>query len=153
MSKPIIAGQKHVSEKKSSSSPQTKFKPRTQLDIPEWALKDIESQGMEARWLDALQMQENGNMHRNHWQVYRRDTSKVGPTGANAWGLPPDGTVRSGTCILGCRPTEIADAHREDLRQKAKRMTAAVKGQGAELRRMIQQAGIDGSATDETEIS
>jgi hypothetical protein len=150
MSNPIKPGQKHISEKPAPKKLRASFSPMTLLDVPEWAKKDCEEKDQEYRWVDAKQMQENGNMHRNHWQVYRRDASTV-PAGGDAFGLPPDGTVRRGTVVLAVRPKEIGDGHKAMLRQKAERMTSSVKKQGSDLRREIASSGA--RVIDETEIS
>lgn len=151
MSKPIVAGQKHASER-TSGKVKTSFSPISLLDVPEWVKKDCEDKGQEYRWVDAKQMTENGNLHKNHWQIYRRDTAKVGPEG-NAFGLPPDGTVRRGTVVLAVRPIEIGDGHRAYLKQRADRLNSSVKKQGAELKEMARNAGIGDRVIDETDVS
>lgn len=93
MSKPIVSGQKHISEKPASNKVKSSFSPMSLLDVPAWVRSDCEEKNLEFRWVDAKQLAENGNMHRNHWELYRRDKSTVS-SGGDGFGLPPDGTVR-----------------------------------------------------------
>jgi hypothetical protein len=151
MSKPIIGGKKHISEKAAPKSAKDLFKPRNLLDISDELKAELEAAGLDYRWVDAKQMSDSGNMHRNHWQIYRRPTGTVS-TGEQAFGLPPDGTVRRGTVVLAVRKNEISQGHREALREKTKRQTASVKGAARELRDMARKGGLNERIFDETEI-
>jgi len=152
MSKPIVDGKKHISEKAKPTKVKAAFSPRSVLDVPEFVHKDCESKDLEYRWVDAKQMGENGNMHKNYWEIYRRPADSVASEGA-LFGLPPDGTIRRGTLLLAVRPKETGDGHRQILREKSERQSQAVKKQGAEFRRMAREAGVTDRVIDETEIS
>jgi hypothetical protein len=141
-------GVKPLSQRKPPGSGKFLFTPRNPLDVPEQIKAAIEKEGKEYRWLDAKQMSTNGNFHRNYWEVYKRDTSKDHELGA--FGLPADGTIRSGTCILGVRPKQVGDGHRELLEDKRKRQNQALRNQNTEFRKQLQKEGI--VSKDDTDI-
>lgn len=151
MSKPMIDGKKHISEKPKSRSLKEMFRPRNLLDLPPEVEADFESKGLVGRWLDSKQMADQGNVHKNHWQIYRRPAGTVSNE-AQVFGLPPDGTVRRGTMVLGCRPKEVNEAHKEFLQDKANAQVGSVKKQGAELRAYAKSLGLNEHISDETEI-
>lgn len=152
MSKPMMDGKKHISEKPKATSTKNLFSPRNLLDVPDDLKKEIDAKGLEYRWVDSKQMAENGNMHKNHWTLYRRDTATVSPE-AQAFGLPPDGTIRRGTVVLAVRPKELGEGHKALLKEKADRQTASVKKQGAELKQMARRANVLDRIDDDIDIS
>jgi hypothetical protein len=152
MSKPTIDGKKHISEKPKGQSTQSAFTPMNTLDIPPEAKREIEEAGMEARWVDSKQFADHGNVHKNHWQLYKKASATVSQGVNPLTGLPPDGTIRRGTLVLAVRSKEISDGHRAELKRKAARMSGSVKNQGEELRQIARKGGISERIFDETEI-
>lgn len=151
MSNPIVGGKKSIAEKPKSKSLKELFRPRNLLDIPEEIKAELEQKGLVARWVDSKQMADGGNVHKNHWQVYRRDAAKVSSE-AQAFGLPPDGTVRRGTLVLAVRPKEIQEAHREALQEKADSRVRSIKKQGRELQAEARRFGLNERVKDDIEI-
>lgn len=152
MSKPIIDGKKHISEKPKGKSTAAAFSPRSLLDVPEDLKRELEEKGLECRWVDAKQMAEAGNMHRNHWEIYRRDPASISSE-AKVFGLPPDGTIRRGTVVLAVRPKDLGQAHKAMLKEKADRLTTSVKKQGAELKQLARRANVLDRIEDDIEIT
>jgi hypothetical protein len=137
-------GRKPVSERKQPGSKKILFAPRNRLDIPPDLEKALKNQGLEYRWLDAKRMAENGNLHQYHWEVYRVPSGSEKPSYAAA-----DGTVRSGTLVLGVRSLEMGDAHREFNQDRADRYLKAVKATRKEIAREARKEGLE--VDDDTE--
>ncbi len=146
----VPKGTKPLSQRKAPGSGSFSFTPRNPLDIPTGIQKQLDAKGMEGRWLDAKQMADRGNFHKNYWEIFKRDTSKDQELGLT--GLPPDGTIRSGTCILGARPIGVGDEHRKLLKEKRIRLKNAVKAKSEEAVQLARKAGAK-ILEDETEVT
>ena len=116
----------------------------TNFDIPEDVKKELESQGLEGRWLSAKRVYENNGYHKSGWQVYRRDPSAILDGAFKAFG-DPDGLVRRGDTILGVKTKEMAEKHRSYLRQQAdaQSMANVKKRHVEELRNIAREANED----------
>lgn len=140
-------GRKPVAQRQQPGSKKIIFTPRNRLDLPLDLQKKLKDQGLEYRWLDAKRMADSGNLHQNYWEVYRVEAGSEKPGYVAA-----DGTVRSGTCILGVRSVEMGDAHREFNHERANRALKAVKAERKELLRDAPEGfGID-DETDQKKI-
>ncbi len=129
---PKIKGTKPISQRKGPGASKFSFSPRNALDIPEEVQKELQAQDLEWRWLDATQMAKNMNLHRMRWEIYKRKPQSDG--GVSSVPVSPDGTIRSGTCILGVRPIETGDGHRAFNEEKRRAQNQAVKASGKAFR-------------------
>lgn len=143
-----MKGTKPLSQRKGPGTGDFVFTPRNPLDIPEALKKEIESKGLEYRWLDAKQMADHGNLHKNYWEIYRRDPDVDGDIGV--FNSSPDKTIRSGTVILGVRPKRVGDGHRQHLEESRKRQNRALRNAGRAFSEELRQRGV--YSKDEMEV-
>ncbi len=143
-----VKGTKPISAKKEKGSSSFSFTPRNPLDIPEELKRELKEQGLDYRWLDAKQMASNNNMHRMHWEIYKRKATSSEDLIKN--GLPADGTIRSGTCVLGVRKIDKSQAHKDFLKEKRVRQNQSLKSQVQQFREEARRGG--GSSKGEIEV-
>jgi hypothetical protein len=141
-------GTRPLSQRKPPGSGSFSFTPRNPLDVPESVKAACADAGLEYRWLDAKQMADRGNMHRMYWEIYKPEAEQIQKFKIS--GMAADGTIRSGTCILGVRPKNTGDGHRQLLKEKRVRLKEAIKAQNKEARRQAEKAGM--RFQDETEV-
>lgn len=113
-------------------------------DIPDVIKKELDSKGLEGRWLSAKSVYENGGYHKSGWQVYRREKCDIVDSAFKAHG-DPDGLVRRGDTILGVKTKEMAEKHRAYLRQQAEAQSMAnvKKRQVQELQDLAREGNLD----------
>lgn len=113
-------------------------------EIPPDVKKELDSKGLEGRWLSAKMVYENNGYHKSGWQVYRREKSDILDGAFKAFG-DPDGLVRRGDTILGVKTKEMAEKHRSYLRQQAdaQSMANVKKRHVEELRNIAKEANED----------
>lgn len=105
--------------------------------------KEIESKGLEYRWVDYKQMHENGGLHKNGWRAYKRENANISDSYGFRLGNDPNGLERRGHCLLAVRPTEVGDQHRALLVQKASIASKEHhKKAREEMRETAKEAGI-----------
>lgn len=121
-----------------------------QLTLDPGLAKELKDAGLEARFVDAKKLYENGGYHPKGWEVYKRKNTS-GTIGSRdfKFGNDPDGIVRRGTLILAVKKTVDAERHREFLRQKAALQSAVVPKAAEDLRRAAREGNVD-TVVDET---
>lgn len=141
-------GKKPISQKTSFQSFQETFGNR--LTIPEDVMKDIESTGKVARWVDAKQLAADQGYHKNGWVPYKR-SDKIGTS--VLFGNDPDGVVRRGSLILAVRGKDLDDAHKTYNTDRAARMRGKPKEAISELKKQARQIGskVDDSFDEDDE--
>lgn len=132
MSNQIIDGKKVRSKKTEESQPVRESLEGifgNALDVPAFLKKELDTKGLEGRWIDYKNYVENAGFHRTGWAPYKPE---------NGVGTTPDGYIRRGSVVLAARSKEQSDRHRAILKGKADRQLGAAKSstQANELRRM-----------------
>jgi hypothetical protein len=108
------------------------------LQLPLKLLKLANEEGIEFRWLSAKHIRENHGSHTKGWRVFRVKQTEADDLGLHNYDLAKDadGTIRSGTMILGYKPSEAATHHRKILKEKADRMNNIESERAQRLRNM-----------------
>lgn len=134
---PIVGGKLPLSrkppQKKTKAEIKEMFRTSNRLNIPFPVVEWLDKEGLEPRWLDAQRHQKNGGYNKNFWQVVELPPELAGVDAK--FGAPVDGTLRRGTVVLGARPKEFGEVHREELREKSVTMAGYAKQQAQELKR------------------
>jgi len=146
MSTQVKNGRVPLSQKK---RPSFKASFSNRLGLDDALIEEIESQGLEYRWVDANKMYLNQGYHPNGWGAYKR---KVGTTDFK-YGNDPDGVIRRGSMILAVRSKDLCQEHRDYLQEKADTLVgrdrkAAMRRHARELQDMAGQ-GVKISVGDE----
>lgn len=110
------------------------------LKVDENLKSELKSKGLEYRFINLKTYQDMG-FHRAHWRPYKRESSAPQDSGFAADG---EGYMRRGDLVLAVKPKEHADLHRNQLRLKAKLQSNPNTVRAAELKQMMQSAGISG---------
>jgi hypothetical protein len=118
---------------------------RNMLEIPADISNEIESKGLEARWINLKRFTEEG-FHRRGWAPFKPE--KVSEANGFFFGNNPDGYIRRAELVLACRPKELGDSHRADLRHKADRLKASVD---VEYRRSMKESGFKTKLYEESD--
>lgn len=119
------------------------------LSVSDDLKKEIADKGLEYRWVDAKKMINEGNFHRAHWTVYKRD--KVN-NDILSWklGNDPEGIIRRGSVVLAVRPKTQGDRHRTLLAQKAARQSGDLSKVQAETLREMAKASNTKTIVDDS---
>ena len=156
MKQPIKKGQNptkpNISEKDDYS---LLFEQPTILDLPDNCKSEVESKGLEGRWIDLVLLQKNGGMHRKGWQPYKFDclgkTSSSNPFGGQSGQY--EGYLIRQQLIYATKTKEEAELERRkiNLRIKLQADPAALKVK--EMREYVKNSGVKGMvvADDEDE--
>lgn len=110
------------------------------FQIPPDVEADLETRGMEARWISFPKYTQNGNTHGKGWTLYKRP---AGGGGADQFllGTSPDGIIQREEMVLACRKKEWGDQHRAYLRSRADMQVGNFKkNQAEELRQMAKDS-------------
>jgi len=145
-------GRKPLSKKKAIETQVTFYGDMTALPLD--VKKELEDNGLVARWVDAKQMKEWEGYHRSGWQVYRRPENVImkmkedGPR----FGRDPDGFVRRGTLILAAKTKEENERHKQHLARRARTYSSQHRKQQAdELRQQARAGGLNTTIVDSYE--
>lgn len=109
---------------------------RNMLEIPADLSKEMDGKGLEGRWINLKRFTEEG-FHKRGWVPFKPE--KVSETNGFFYGNNPDGFIRRAELVLACRPKELGDQHRADLKQKADRLKSSVD---VEYRRSMKESGL-----------
>lgn len=110
------------------------------LKIDEELKSELRNKGLEYRFINMKTYKDMG-FHRSHWKPYKRETA--GPKDSG-FGSDPEGYLRRGDLVLAVKAKEHAELHRNQLRLRAKLQSNPNKVRAAELKQMMQAAGIKG---------
>lgn len=118
-----------------------------QLSIPAVVLKELEEKQYSYRWLNAKEMLEKRGLHRSGWKIYRAanpDKVKSKDEFDFSIGVDADGYVRRGDLILGIKPVELQERHKERVREKTRNqdVTRLQQQRAREMRMQAKSAGI-----------
>ncbi len=107
------------------------------LQIPDEVKQRMAQEGVDGRFINALQFRENGNVHRSHWTPYVLKDSQF----ANAEGL-----ICRGDLILASRPKSVSLEHRKFLNKRNNLQKSHNKTAAEDLRKTIRDAGLGESS-------
>lgn len=110
------------------------------LKIDETLKSELRTKGLEYRFINIKSFKDLG-FHRSHWRPYKRDSVQPQDSG---FGTDTEGYLRRGDLVLAVKAKEHADLHRNQLRLKAKLQASPSKVRAAELKQMMQAAGVKG---------
>ncbi len=113
-------------------------------DVPKDIQKDLESRGLEPRWIDSKEYEADGNQHKNFWVPYRRPvqvSSGEGDAFEFKSGVSADGYVRRRGSILAVRPKQLGDKHRAMIKQKTLNQAKIAAASQESLRDEARRAG------------
>lgn len=94
---------------------------QSKFDIPPSIAKELAQKKYEGRWLNAKLMLENQGVHRSGWKIYKSsnpDKLKKMDEFDFSTGVDVDGYVRRGDMILGIKPVELQERHKQRIRAK-----------------------------------
>lgn len=138
MSNQVKGGRKPIAQKTQTPNPYAGYYSQSFMDISDDLRAEIESKGLEMRWIDAKEFMHSGNMHKHHWKPYKRTTApNQGAAESHdilSWTLGNDaeGYIRRRGAVLAVRPKELGDAHRAHIAQKTERLHGRSVEQAAE---------------------
>jgi hypothetical protein len=141
-------GKKPLSEKKGPSALNLPDFYNNRLQVPAEVLKDVESKGQEARWINYKKFIENDNTHTWGWKPYKKPAEMI-TADALLNGAHPDGIIKRGDVMLAVRSKEHCDIHRSHVREKTLRQNMSIKGRSAELRSMARRGNFGTKVIDE----
>lgn len=121
----------------------------TILDIPVECQKELESKGLEGRWIDVIQLQKNQGWHKKEWQPYKfacKLASAANPFGGQAGAF--DGYLVRQQLVLAAKPVEKAELERAKVKLKTQLQSDPEKLKVQEMREMVRQAGVDAKVLD-----
>lgn len=117
------------------------------LLVPSSIVAELEAKNYEYRWLNAKEMVEKRGLHRTGWKVYKvtnPDKAKAKGDFDFNNGVDVDGYVRRGDLVLGIKPKELQDRHRQKLKERNKNqdISRLQSLQARELRERAKDGGI-----------
>ena len=142
MSKPTINGKKPLSSKRRPTGPAgipDFFK--NPMELPQDIMDDLESKGLECRWISYKDYVANGNSHGKGWSIYK--APKRSETDTFTLGNGPDGIIQRKEMVLSVRPKAMGDKHRAYLQHRADLQNKTFKKSKAdEIRQMARDADL-----------
>ena len=144
MAAPIKEGKKPIQARPTTFDPQADQLFGSMLDIPTPLKAELESQGLEYRWIDAKRAVEGGGFHKNGWTPYHRRTADTIEGVADfKFGSDPTGLVRRDTVVLAVRPKDKGERHRQFLSDRARRYSVLShqKAQADQLKQTAKGSG------------
>ena len=84
------------------------------LSLPSELKQKLTSEGLDWRFINALQFREGGNMHRSHWKPYKIDN----PQSVGIMNTTAEGFLTRGDLVLATRPKVITRKHKEFLAKR-----------------------------------
>jgi len=117
----LSAGRKPIEQKPTIDMDAWSPLGKNALSLPPRLLKLGEEEGIEFRWLRYSHIEANSGQHDKGWQVYKiGNPDDLGLTDFHV-GKNPDGTLRRGRMVLGYKPKQAAQYHRQVLKDRADR--------------------------------
>lgn len=111
-------------------------------DIPSNCKKELEEKGLEARWLDIVELKKNQGFHKRGWQPYKFDCmsgAKNNPFASNDGQF--DGYLLRNQMVLGIKTKEEAKKRKDYVRMKTQLQSNPVEMQKASLKEFIGDKG------------
>ena len=105
--------------------------------------KEIESQGLALRWINAGKYRSGGNFHKSGWRAYQRKTSAQGSLDFS-YGTSPEGYIIRNDMLLAVKPVEAYERKRSQIKSKADLMAGNEKTRAQELREQMRASGLGG---------
>lgn len=96
-------------------------KARSMMDIPEDCKAELNSAGLEGRWIDVVELKKNHGWHKREWVPHK--FSCLGKSATNPFGATEgqyDGYLIRKQLVLAAKPKEKADARRAYTQARAK---------------------------------
>ena len=113
------------------------------LKVPDALYKYAKEKGIEFRWLSRNKITRNSGSHDAGWRVFTL------PDGVNMgienfhFGTPDRKELTRGSMILGYKPKEAAEYHRDILKEKALRMRGVPAQKAEGLRQLSKDAKLN----------
>lgn len=94
--------------------------PKSLTDLPQNCMEELRTNGLEARWIDAVELKKNHGYHKQEWQPYKFkclvEAIKTNPFMDAASGF--EGYLIRKQLVLAVKTTEEADKQRNYLKFK-----------------------------------
>lgn len=140
-------------EAKNLASMATMLQSQSSLtDIPADCKAEIESENLEARWIDIVQLQKNQGWHKKDWQPHKFKC-KVGAV-ANPFGGAAgafDGYLVRQQMVLATKTKEKAELQRMQIKLKTKLQSDPAALKLKEMQSFVKQSGVNAKITDESD--
>jgi hypothetical protein len=107
-----------------------------QLIVPRAIRDEIESQGMDLRWINSSELQKHGGHHKHRWEVYRPKNRK------GVVGIQADGRITRGDLVLAVRQKEVTKAYQAKINRASARNKNYDKQAAEELRQDLGGSGV-----------
>ena len=144
----IKQGRKPLSEKVNTRPISLEALYGSVFDVPAEIKKEIDEKGLEARWISAPLLGKNYGFHKSGWRPYKSDLL-MQSTQDYLTGQSPDGYLHRGTMILGVKPKEVCEMHRQVLKNRVKTSKEIHAEQAEKLRHKALSAGIATSVVED----
>lgn len=117
-----------------------------QVDVPKNLKKLGKEMGIVFRWLAAKDLHANYGYHPKGWKPFKMSDFNMDPDSAGIkdyhLGKDIDGYVRRGTLLLGFKPVEARNIHRDFLKKKADAQMGYEKQKAEELRQKSKEGNL-----------
>lgn len=138
----IKNGKKPISSRSSSRIARNQIY-GSPMDLPEALIEELESQGLEYRFLAPHKINKFTGKHKSGWEAYKvKDYDKIASEGFK-FGADPDGLIRCEELVLGVKPKEKAELHRDYLAQRSAEQAKVSKQKAQELKRMARAENLN----------
>lgn len=134
-------GRVPVTQKNKISEFEFGNKEKSMLDVPKECSAELASKGLEARWIDTVQLKKNSGYHRREWQPYKFECLK-GANSASPFGATEgmyDGYLIRQQLVLAAKPIEKANARRAYTQMRAKMQSNPGKTTIEEFKKFIHE--------------
>lgn len=134
-------GRVPVSQKNKISEYEFGNKAKSMLDVPKDCETELASKGLEARWIDSVQLKKNAGYHKREWQPYKFECLK-GANSVNPFGATEgmyDGYLIRQQLVLAAKPKEKANARRAYTQMRAKMQSNPGKATIEEFKKFIHE--------------
>ncbi len=141
MSKQVKSGKIPLSSKKNEAS-DLFIEEESILSLDPEIKREIESQGLAFRWINAGKYRAGGNFHKSGWRAYRRKAGETQGSLDFNYGTSPEGYIIRNDLLLAVKPVEAHERKLAQVRQKAEMMAGVEKRRAAELKEHMKAAGL-----------
>ncbi len=111
------------------------------LQIPVDVADEAAAKNLVLRWINAKEFRNNQGMHKSYWQIFKADCLKSSKD--SIYGADPEGILRRGDLILGCRSRELHEAHQGALEDRNRAYKQHNKKAAQKMRQDAARAGVD----------
>jgi hypothetical protein len=134
-------GRAPVTQKNTISEFEFGSKAKSMLDVPADCAAELAAAGLEARWIDAVQLKKNHGYHRREWTPYKFKCL-TGANATNPFGASEgqyDGYLLRQQLVLAAKPIEKANARRKYNQMRTKLQANPGKTTAEEFKRFIKE--------------